>query len=156
MIEKELSPISEVILYNLIITTGSFSLYTYIHTHIYNLVITTGSLLVNLSPLIYYAYLTPLYYLVITGWFLLVTLAIKNDNCIVTHGRAFNTGDDQFIHNGPLGSDNIRMNIVDPVDMNTLLQISRDEITIVHDAIGGFISWSKKLVTLNAWVRLLN
>ena len=86
----------------------------------------------------------------------MATLAIENDNCIVAHGRAFNTGDDQFIHTGPLGSDNIRMNIVDPVDMNTLLHISRDEITIVRDAIGGFISWSKKLVTLDVRVCLSN
>ena len=87
---------------------------------------------------------------------LLVTLAIKNDNHVVAHERAFNTGDDQFIHTGPLGSDNVRVSIVDPVDMDALLSIPRVEITTVHDAISGLISWLKKLVTLDARVRLSN
>jgi len=40
--------------------------------------------------------------------------------------------------------------------MDALLSIPRHEITTVYDVISGFISWSKKLVTLDAWVRLSN
>ena len=72
------------------------------------------------------------------------------------HGRAFNIGDDQFIHTGPLGSDNVRVSIVDPVDMDTLLPIPHDEFTTVRDAISDFISWPKKLITLDARVLLSN
>jgi len=54
MIENDLSSISEVILYNLVITTSSLPLHTYMYTYVYNLVITTGSPPVNLTLLIYY------------------------------------------------------------------------------------------------------
>jgi len=104
--------------------------------------------MVNLTPL--------LYYLVVTGWFSSGYFGHKKGNHVVAHGRAFSTCNDQVIHTGPLGSDNVRVIIVDPVDMDALLLIPRDEITIVHDAIGGFISWRKKLVTLDARVRLSN
>ena len=61
----------------------------------------------------------------------------------------FNTGDEQIIHTGPIGSDNIRVSIVDPLDMDALLPIPRDEMTTVRDAIGTFVSWPKKLITLD-------
>ena len=102
----------------------------------------------NLTPL--------LYYLLSHGGSLPVTLAIKNGNHVIVHGRAFSTRNDQFIRIGPLGSGNVRVSIVDPVDMDALLSIPRDKTTTVRDAIGGFVSWPKKLVTLDAWVRLSN
>ena len=88
------------------------------------------------------------------GGFILVDLAIEHENRVVAHGRTFNTGDDQIIHTGPIRSDNIRVNIMDPSDMDDLLPISRDEMTIVRDAIGSFVPWLKKLITLNTRVCL--
>jgi len=38
---------------------------------------------------------------------------------------------------------------VDPLDMDALLPISRDEMTTIRDAIGSFVSWPKKLITLD-------
>ena len=67
-------------------------------------------------------------------------MAIENGNRVVMHGRAFNTNDDQFIHTGPLGYDNIRVSIVDPVDMDVFLPIPCDEIRTISDAISGFVS----------------
>ena len=64
-------------------------------------------------------------------------------------GRAFNTGDDQFIHTGPTRFDNIRVSIVDSLDMDALLPVSRDEMITVYDAIGSFVSCPKKLITLD-------
>jgi len=40
--------------------------------------------------------------------------------------------------------------------MDVLLSIPRNEITTVSDAIGGFVSWPKKLISLDARVRLSN
>jgi len=53
----------------------------------------------------------------------------------IEHERAFNTNDDQLIHIGPITSDNIRVRIVGPLDMDALLPIPRDEMIIVRDAI---------------------
>ena len=86
--------------------------------------------------------------------FILVDLAIKHENRVVAHRWAFNTGDDQIIHNGQIVSDNIRVSIVDPLDMDSLLPIPREEMTTVHDAIGSFVSWPKKLITLDTRVCL--
>ena len=70
MIEKELSSTLEVILYNLVIITGSFPLHTYMYIHVYNLVIFIGSLPVNWQHLSTMVNLTQvLYYLVATWWF---------------------------------------------------------------------------------------
>ena len=80
------------------------------------------------------------YYMVVSGGFILVDLAIEHENCVVAHGRAFNTGDNKIIHIGPIGSDNIKVSIMDPLDMNALLLILRDEMTTVRDAISSFLS----------------
>ena len=40
----------------------------------------------------------------------MIDLAIEHENCVVAHGQAFNTGDDQIIHTRPIGSDNVRVN----------------------------------------------
>ena len=84
------------------------------------------------------------------GGFILVDLAIQHENRVVAHGRAYNTDDHQIIHTGPIGSDNIIVNIVDPLDMDVLLPISRDEMTIIRDAIGNFVSWLKNL---SPWIQ---
>ena len=86
------------------------------------------------------------------GGFLLVDLAIEHGDRVVAQGRAFNTGDDQFLHTRPLGSNNLKVSVMDPLDMDALLSISYDEMTIGRDTSGGFVSWSKRLVTLDAWV----
>ena len=84
-----------------------------------------------------------LYYLVVIGGSLPVTLAIINGNCVVAHGSVFSVDDDQFIHTRTFGSKNVRVSIVELVDMDTLLPIPLHEIITVHDAIGSFISWLK-------------
>jgi len=43
---------------------------------------------------------------------------------------------------------------MDPMDVNALLSIPCDEMTIVHDAIDNFVSWPKKLITLDTLVCL--
>ena len=63
--------------------------------------------------------------------------------------QAFNTSDDQKINTRPIGSDNVRASIVDPLDMDAFLPISCDEMTTVRDAIGSSVSWPKKLITLD-------
>ena len=78
--------------------------------------------------------------MVVSGGFILVDLAIEYENRVVAHGWAFNIGDDQIIHTRPIGSDNIRVSIMDPLDMNALLLILRDEMTTVRDAISSFLS----------------
>jgi len=42
------------------------------------------------------------------------------------------------------------------VDMDALLPIRCDEITTDRNAIGGFVSWPRKLVTLDVRVQLSN
>ena len=81
-------------------------------------------------------------------------MAIENGKCFVVHEGVFNIRNDQFIHTGLLGSDNVKVGIVDPVDMDALQPIPHEKITTISDAIDGFFSWPKKLVTLDA--RLLN
>ena len=76
-------------------------------------------------------------------------MIIEYENRVVTHGRDFNIGDDQFIHTGPIRSDNIRVSVMDPLDMYALLPVSRDEMITVYDAIGSFVSCPKKLITLD-------
>ena len=49
------------------------------------------------------------------GGFILVDFAIEQENHVVAYKKVFNTGDDQFIHTGSIGSDNIIVSIVDPL-----------------------------------------
>ena len=70
--------------------------------------------------------------------FLLIDLAIEHENRVMTHRRAFNSGDDQFLHTRSIRSDNLRIIIVDSLDMDALLPTSRKEMTIVRDVIGDF------------------
>ena len=86
------------------------------------------------------------------GGFILVDLAIEHENHVVAHGRAFNTDDDQIIHTVLIGTDNIRVSIMNLLDMDALLPIPRDEMTTVRDAIDSFVSWIKKLITLDTRV----
>ena len=62
------------------------------------------------------------YYMVISGW-VYSNLAIEQENRVVVNGQAFNTGDDQIILTGPIGSDSIRASIMDPLDMDAFLPI---------------------------------
>ena len=88
------------------------------------------------------------------GSFLSADLAIEHGNSIAAYERAFNTSDDQFLHTESLGSNDIRVSIVDPLDIDVLLPIPRDEMTTNGDAIGGLVSWPKKFITLDARVYL--
>jgi len=112
---KDLSEILEVILFNIYT-------HTYMYTHIYIYVLTCLFVLLSIW--------------LSQGEFILVDLSIEHKNRVVMHGRAFNTGDDQFIHIGLIAS----VGIVNLLDMDALLLIPRDEMTIVRDAIGSFVS----------------
>ena len=81
-------------------------------------------------------------------------MIIEHENRVLTHGRDFNIGDDQFIHTESIRSDNVGVSMVDPLDMDALLPISRDEMITVHDAIGSFVLWPKKLITLDTRICL--
>jgi len=60
---------------------------------------------------------------------------------VVTRGRAYNTnGDNQVLHNQALGSDNVKVSIIEPLDINAYLQYPTDEMTIVVDVVGSFIA----------------
>jgi len=61
--------------------------------------------------------------------FLMIDLVIEYENHVVAHKRAFNTGNDQFIHTEPIESNNLRVTIIDLLDIDALLPISHDEMT---------------------------
>ena len=81
---KDLSEIPEVTLFNICTNT-----YMYTHIYTYKLTCLIVMLIIWLSQ----------------GEFILADLAIKYENCVVAHGRAFNTCDDQIIYVGPIGFD---------------------------------------------------
>ena len=79
------------------------------------------------------------------GSFFLVDLVIEHENHVMAHGRAFDTCDDQFFHIGPIESDNLRVSIMNSLNMDALLPISRDEMTTICDVIDSFCHGQKNL-----------
>ena len=55
-----------------------------------------------------------------------------NMKIVLWRRQAFDTSDDQIINTRPIGSDNVRASIVDPLDMDAFLPISCDEMTVNH------------------------
>jgi len=61
---------------------------------------------------------------------------------IVTRERAYNSNDDnQMLHGHALGSDNIKVSIIESLDINTYLPYPTDKMTTVGDDVGSFIAW---------------
>jgi len=61
---------------------------------------------------------------------------------VVARGRAYNTnGDNQVLHGQALGSDNIKVSIIEPLDINAYLSYLTEEMITVGDAVGSFIAW---------------
>ena len=80
-------------------------------------------------------------------------MAIDQGNCVVAHIKAYNMGDsDQIIHTVTIEFDCVRVNIIDPLDENAPLLISHREMTTIIEAVGAFIAWPKKLITLHTQV----
>ena len=60
---------------------------------------------------------------------------------VVTRERAYNTnGDNQALHGHALGSDNVKVSIIDPLDINAYLPYPTEEMIPVGDAVGSFIA----------------
>ena len=57
-----------------------------------------------------------------------------------------------MLHGHALRSDNIKVNIIKPLDINAYLSYPTDEMTIVNDVVGSFIAWPIELVSLHAQV----
>ena len=72
---------------------------------------------------------------------------------VVARGRAYNTNDDnQVIHGYTLRSDNIKVSIIEPLNINTYLPYPIEEMITVGDAVSSFIAWPIRLVSLHAQV----
>ena len=70
---------------------------------------------------------------------------------VVAHGRAYNiNGDNQMLYSHALRFDNVKVRIIEPLDINAYLPYPTDEMTTVGDVIGFFIAWPIGLVSLHA------
>ena len=83
----------------------------------------------------------------------MVSLAIDHGNHVVVYKKAYNTEDSrQILHTMPIGSDWVRVNIINPLDENASLPIPHNEMKTVGEVVGAFIVLPKKLITLDSRV----
>ena len=76
---------------------------------------------------------------------------------IVARGTAYNTnGKNQVHHSLALGSDNVKVSFIEPLDINAYLSYPTDEMTTVGDDVGSFIAWPIGLISLYAQICNLN
>ena len=72
---------------------------------------------------------------------------------VVAHRRAYNTnGDNQVLHGDALGYDNVKVSIIEPLDINAYLLYPTENMITVGDAVGSFIAWPIGLVSLHVQV----
>jgi len=60
---------------------------------------------------------------------------------IVARERAYNTnGDNQVLHGQEFGYDNVKVSIIESLNINVYLSYPTEEIITVSDAVGSFIA----------------
>jgi len=80
-----------------------------------------------------------------------VAIQIQEMTVVVARGRVYNTnGNDQVLHDQPLKSDNIKVCIMDLLDVNVYPPYPTDEMITVVDVIGSLIAWPMELIFLHA------
>ena len=68
-----------------------------------------------------------------------MAIEVNGMTTVVAHRRACNTnGDNQILHGHVLGSDNVKISIVEPLDINVYLPYPTDEMTTVGDVASFF------------------
>ena len=64
---------------------------------------------------------------------------------VVARGRAYDTdGDNQVLHGYALGSDNVKVSIIEPLDINAYLLYPIEEMITVGDAVDFFYCVANK------------
>jgi hypothetical protein len=78
-------------------------------------------------------------------------LAVGRLDNIVARGTVFEeTGDDEIIHNIPLGKGNVRVSVDIAIKKDALLPVPiPGEVTAVRDAIGYHLEWPKQFVLVD-------
>ena len=72
---------------------------------------------------------------------------------VVALGRAYNTnGDNQMLYGDALGSNNIKVSIIEPLDINGYLSYPTEKMITISDAVDSFIAWPIRLVSLHAHI----
>jgi len=82
-----------------------------------------------------------------------LAIEVNGITIVVARGRVYNINcDNQVLHGQSLGSDNFKVSIIEPMNINAYLPYPTDEMTTIGDVADSFIAWPIGLVSLHVQV----